>query len=169
MSSEQRGQGGTAMATYWWVRSAVYAGLIVAAVAALTLLATRPGRTASTAAASWEARIEAVEHSAARGDLSRAVYAWGDAYGEAWRSRRWEALLAVGDAAVHIDRESPGPNAFRSEARRAYLAALLRARAVGSREGIRRAAAAFARLGDVEMAERALAMASGPGVERAGR
>lgn len=157
------------MATYWWVRGVVYVGLMVTVGTGLALLGSKPVVTATTATAPREVPAEVAERAAARGDLSRAIYVWGDAYGEAWRSRQWEALLAVGDAALHIDRASPGPNAFRSEARRAYLAALLRARAVGSHEGIRRAAAAFARLGDAEMAERALAMVSGPGVERAGR
>ena len=111
------------------------------------------------------AKLAVMDAAIATADLSRAVFAWRDAYGIALGSRSWEAMLAVGDAAMRIDRASSPraevPTGFRAEARQAYLRALFDARAAGSSEGMRRAADAFAALGDAEMAERGYAMAGG--------
>lgn len=109
------------------------------------------------------AKLAVVDAAIATGDLSRAVFAWRDAYGIALGSRSWDAMLAVGDAAVRIDRvsrrDTGAPTGFRAEARQAYLRALFDARNAGSSDGMRRAADAFAGLGDAEMAERGYAMA----------
>ena len=156
------------MTKHWWVRGAVYVGLVAGVVATVALMS-RGDVVATAPASTWETRIEVVERAVSRGDVSAAISAWRRAYGEASRSRRWEALLAVGDAAVLIDDASGGRQAFRAEARRAYLAALFRARAAGSHDGMRRVSAAFAALGDGEMAERARAMAPEPPVTQAGR
>ena len=102
------------------------------------------------------ARLAAIDEVIARRDVSRAMYEWRDAYGVALRSRQWEAMVAVGDAAVRIDAVASlpagHPSSFRAEARQAYLRALDDARAARSREGIQRVAAAFAALGDDQMA-----------------
>jgi hypothetical protein len=104
-------------------------------------------------------RLAAIDHAIARKDAGRAIHAWRDAYGVALRSRRWEAMADVGDAALRIDAiaalPSGTPTAFRAEARQAYLKALFDARAAGSAEGVERIAAAFAALGDAEMAAQA--------------
>jgi hypothetical protein len=84
--------------------------------------------------------------------LGRAATEWREAYREALRSRRWETLLEVGDRAAEIAAREASPE-FRAEARRAYLAALFRARALRSAEGVRRVAEAFASLGDREVAD----------------
>ena len=101
-------------------------------------------------------RLAAIDEALARREMSGAAFEWRDAYGVALRSRRWEAMADVGDAAVRIDaavsRLAGQPSGFRAEARQAYLRALLDARAAGSREGSHRAASAFAALGDAEMA-----------------
>jgi hypothetical protein len=108
----------------------------------------------------WTVRIDLVDQALADGNLSRAVYEWREAYGDAFRSGLWEALADVGDAAVRIEAMAGRFSGYRAEARRAYLAALLRARALQSAAGAMRVAEAFARLGDAEMAERARRIAA---------
>jgi hypothetical protein len=108
-------------------------------------------------------RLAAVDEALARGDVTQAIYRWRDAYGAALRSRRWDAMVAVGDAARRIDalaRPDGVPSGFRAEARQAYLQALFRARAAASPEGLARAAEAFAALGDAEMAAQARTIAA---------
>lgn len=99
-----------------------------------------------------------VDAALARKDRSRAIYEWRNAYGQALRTHGWEAMAAVGDAAVRIDalagRPGGHPTGFRAEARQAYLLALFRARDARRPDGIERVAEAFASLGDAEMAAR---------------
>jgi len=111
---------------------------------------------------SLPARLAAVNAAITREEVGRAVFEWRDAYSSALGSRRWEAMLEVGDAATRIDAlagRGGAPTGFRAEARQAYLRALFDARAARSPEGMHRAADAFAALGDTEMAKRAHAMA----------
>jgi hypothetical protein len=112
---------------------------------------------------SLPARLAALDAAIARDDVGRAIFEWRDAYGIALGSRRWDAMIAVGDAAVRIDglssRRARVPTGFRAEARQAYLRALFDARASGSKEGMHRAADAFGALGDADMAARAHAIA----------
>jgi hypothetical protein len=105
--------------------------------------------------ASLSGHLSAIDAAIADRDRSRAVYTWRDAYGVALRSREWEVLVAMGDAALRIDALAGQPTAFRAEARQAYLLALFRARDAGAPEGVTRVAEAFAALGDAEMAARA--------------
>ena len=107
----------------------------------------------------WTQRVALVDEALARGDLSHATHEWRDAYGAALRSRRWDALVEVGDRAVRIAEVAGGSTHFRAEARQAYLNALFRARAQRAVEGMHRAAAAFERLGDSEMAQGARRLA----------
>ena len=107
----------------------------------------------------WTQRVALVDEALARVDLSRATHEWREAYGAALRSRRWDALVEVGDRAVRIAEVAGGSTHFRAEARQAYLNALFRARAQRAVEGMHRAAEAFARLGDSEMAQGARRMA----------
>jgi len=109
--------------------------------------------------APWAHRLALVDEALSNGTMSQAFYEWHEAHGEAFRSGRWEALLAVGDAAARIDAAAGSGVDFRADARRVYLAALVRARAEYSAAGVRRVAAAFARLGDQELAERAYRVA----------
>ena len=109
--------------------------------------------------APWVSRLALVDEALAAGTMSQAFYEWHEAHGEAFRSGRWEALLAVGDAAARIDAAAGSGVDFRADARRVYLAALVRARAEESAVGVRRIAAAFAKLGDHELAERAYRVA----------
>ena len=107
----------------------------------------------------WTQRVALVDEALARADLSRATHEWREAYGAALRSRRWDALVEVGDRAVRIVEVGGGSTHFRAEARQAYLNALFRARAQRAVEGMHRAAEAFERLGDSEMAQGARRMA----------
>ena len=105
--------------------------------------------------AAWIHHIGLVDTALAENVWSRAFYAWHEAHNEAFRSGRWEALVAVGDAALRIDAVAGQAAGFRADARRVFLAALVRARAESSLAGVRRIAEGFARLGDQPLAEHA--------------
>lgn len=106
-----------------------------------------------------EDRLGAMDAAIARDDLSRAIFEWRDVYGVALRARRWEDMVAAGDAARRVDtlarRHSDRLRVFQLEAREAYMQALFLARAARSVQGVDRVADAFASLGDAEMAARA--------------
>jgi hypothetical protein len=113
-------------------------------------------------------RLAALDAALARQDVSRAVYEWRDAYGLALRSRGWDAMAAVGDAAVRVNAQMGGPAGqsggsagFRTEAHQAYIHALLRAQRERSREGVDRVADGLGSLGDAEMAARARTLGIG--------
>ena len=95
-----------------------------------------------------------LDQALARHDVGAAVGAWHDAYGAALASRGWESMLAVGDAFLRIGAEAGTASGSRSNARQAYLNALIRAHRDGSVDGLRRTAAAFAALGDHAVATR---------------
>lgn len=107
----------------------------------------------------WSAQLEEVELSLATGDRDRAVGAWTHAWTTALASRRWQPLIDVGDAALRIDGAGVASSIGRANARQAYQAALIRARAQRSVHGVLRAAESFASLGDREVTEGALRMA----------
>ena len=108
----------------------------------------------------WINRLRVVNEAIEARDLSRASRTWTDAWGAALGSRRWDALIATGDAALRIGElrglALPGAGA---DARRAYHAALFRAYGERSAEGVLRSAEAMARMGDREMAGAALQLA----------
>lgn len=110
-------------------------------------------------------RLATLNAALARQDLSRAIYEWQHAYGLALRAGDWEAMAAVGDAAVRVHTLMGAPashsDGFRSEAHRAYIHALLRAQREQSREGVQRIADGLASLGDTEMAARARQLGTG--------
>ena len=94
--------------------------LAVAGVVGLVLGGTLPDSCGTTTAdrdeppdlrdeAALAERLAALDAALARQDLSRAVYEWRDAYGLALRSRGWEAMAAVGDAAVRVDARDGRP------------------------------------------------------------
>lgn len=104
--------------------------------------------------------IQLMDAALARGDVSAAVRARQSAHQQAMGARGWRVMLAVGDATLRLE-ESTGNRAIAlSEARRAYLVTLFRARQEGSLEGTLGAARAFAALGDRDMVEGALAIAA---------
>jgi hypothetical protein len=100
----------------------------------------------------WVQRIALVDKALGRSDLSRAIYEWPEAYGAALRSRRADALIAVGDRAVRIAELGGGSGYFLTEAKRVYVHAAFRARAERSRDTILGIAEVFDKLGDTERA-----------------
>jgi hypothetical protein len=100
-------------------------------------------------------RLTMIEEALASGAMSQAFYQWHEAHGHAFRSGRWEALVAVGDAAARIDAAAGAGAGFRADARRVYMAALVLARAEQSGVGVRRVAKALAALGDHALAAHA--------------
>jgi hypothetical protein len=107
----------------------------------------------------WD-EIQLMDAALARGDISSAVRARQSAHQRAMAARSWQGMLAVGDATLRLE----GATGYRavglSEARRAYLTALYRARQQGSLEGVLGAARAFAALSDRDMVEGSLAIAA---------
>jgi hypothetical protein len=140
----------------WGVVAGIVAGTwMVVAVGAAWISGAKanPSDTDASAGPARYERPASVGEAAAAHDVTHVDREWREAYRVASRSRQWEALVTVGDAAVGIDGAAGRPTMYRAEARRAYLEALFRARAQGSADGIRRAAEAFERLGDREAAE----------------
>jgi hypothetical protein len=107
----------------------------------------------------WKERLAIVDRAIERSELHRAIFEWHEAYGVALGSRRWDAMVAMGDRAVRISELTGDPTRFRAEARQAYLNALFRARAQRSAEGVSHVADAFERLGDAEVAQQARRLA----------
>ena len=129
----------------------------VVLVAALTLLAPvtlegAHGRIGRVAAAPWREHIEALDRALAGGDVRAAEAALHEAHQAAMAGRRWEAMIAFGDAAARLARVAPELTGGLSRARRAYLLAFDRARHFRSLDGVLRVAEAFGALGDSEVA-----------------
>lgn len=106
-----------------------------------------------------DARLEQVDGALARGDMTAATRAH-EAYVLALGTPRWEDMLAAGAASLRVGTAAGKPGARGAEARQAYLAALHRARAGGSADGVLRVAEAFAALGDRGVAEQCLVIAA---------
>ena len=130
------------------------AGVRVSDTGLARIRSTRIERTAALSE-----RLSAVHAAVADRDRDRAVHAWRDAYGLAFQARTWDAMAAVGDAALKVDAlaSSDGTSllGFRAEARQAYLVALFRARDAGAPDGVARIADAFSALGDDGVATQA--------------
>lgn len=109
----------------------------------------------------WTAHLRRVGDALAQRNLSAADLAWRDAYVAALVSRRWEALVEVGDAYLRIGEVARGRKAAEARARSIYLDALFRARQQGSLDGALRVAEAFAMLGDHEVALQGARIAEG--------
>lgn len=106
----------------------------------------------------WEAQIKRVDDALARNDVAAAETAWREAYTAALKSRRWEGMLAAGDAYRRLAARTDFRKAS-AKAREAYLTALFRARAEGSLDGVLRVAERFADLGDHDVVEQCLGVA----------
>lgn len=131
------------------------AGMVMIVVIALAGTGPRGGE---PSAAPWNAYIQVMDDALARDDFYAADMARRTAHLMAQGSRRWDALVAVGDADlrfVTFPGASPG---LRAEARRIYRSALLRAHEQGSIEGVLRVSEAFAAAGDKDGAREGLAM-----------
>lgn len=139
----------------------VLAALLVMLGAAAEI-ATGRARVTSDPATSERARQDAlarVDGALARQDVSAAVAAWQEAYELARRTRSSRALVEAGDAHLRIGAAAHASAAATPRAREIYLAALARARAERSVDGVVRAAERFAALGDHEVTVLALRIA----------
>lgn len=103
--------------------------------------------------------LQRVAEALAQKNVSAAVRAWHEAYALALGSRRWEGMLAVGDAWLRVGEVSGSRKASEAKVRELYLAAFFRARDQRSLDGVLRAAEAFAALGDQQVAEQAIHVA----------
>ena len=132
--------------------------LILVALGAAAFVAT-PRSFAGGREAPWVAPIRTVDQSLAAGHLGAATRALHAAYREALSSRRWEGMIAYGDAALRVGDASGPRQPWIEKARQAYLMALFRARTDGSVDGVLRAAQAFQNIGDSEIVALALRIA----------
>jgi hypothetical protein len=116
--------------------------------------------------ARWRGYLATVERDLRQRDVSAAIRAWHDAHAAALESRRWEAMLEVGDAALEIGRASGSRAPSRTEASDAYLVALIRARRDGSLDGAMRVAEAFTALAERPAVRHSLRVADRLAAER---
>jgi hypothetical protein len=107
----------------------------------------------------WAQRVYEVDRALAANDLGRAVRELQEAHIAALNSRTWDGLVEVGSAALRVGDATNNREAGLRKARRAYMAAMFRARGLGSLEGVVRAAEAFAMLGDRDAAANGLRIA----------
>jgi len=87
----------------------------------------------------WAAHIETVDRELRRGAIGSMLRAWHAACADALGSGTWEAMIAIGDAALRIGQSTGFNPAFAAKARQAYHVAFLRAHHQASVEGVRRA------------------------------
>jgi hypothetical protein len=113
------------------------------------------------APATWERQVEVVNAALARRDIGAAERAWRDAHNLALRTRAWLPLADVGGAALRIGTVVGHRDPYRMRARELYLAALSRARADRSVEGVLHVADLFEALGDQEVVRQCLIIAEG--------
>jgi len=136
--------------------------LVVAALAAaLEVTAARGSVRVPRPRAAWLAPLQAMDQAIERGEITAAETARHEAHQAAIGSRKWEALLDVGDGALRIGEATRSRSAREPEARRLFLAALLRAREQRSLDGVLGATERFARLGDRDVVEQGLHIARG--------
>ena len=107
----------------------------------------------------WRGYLEDFERQREDGHPDMAIRALHDAYGAALQSRRWQAIIAVGDAFMVVGRAPGNAVGARIDARQAYLTALIRARRARSVEGALRSAEAFERLGERDAVDQCLNIA----------
>ena len=148
-----------------WTVTPVRLGVFGLAAITLVLVAPAVGTTSEARAgaaidAALSAHLSAVDTALRRGDVSAASSALHAAYQAALGSRRWQGMIAFGDAALRVAGASGVRQPGLEQARRAYLLALFRARGEGSMEGALTAAQSFAALGDREVANGCLSVAS---------
>ncbi len=107
----------------------------------------------------WKSYLASMDRAVEAGNISLASRTWRDAYGAALGSRRWEPMLATGQAALRLGRAAGTMAGFDEKARQCYVTALFRARQQQSVDGVLLVAEAFAQLGDLDVATKAVRMA----------
>jgi hypothetical protein len=114
-----------------------------------------PGLTESP----WAPAIRRVDDALAAKKTADAIRALHQAHLAALGSRRWDGMLAVGDAARRVGHAVGSAGVYDARARQVYLVALFRARHEGSLDGVLRVAGAFSSLGDTDVVEQCLHIA----------
>ena len=104
----------------------------------------------------WVGTIARMDHAVAGNDISGAERAMHEAYVAAVASRRWDGMIAVGDAYTRLADATGYRTAGRAKARQAYLTAFFRARGEQSLDGVLRSMEVFSALGDRSVAEQCL-------------
>jgi hypothetical protein len=107
----------------------------------------------------WQTALQTMDRALVARDISAAEIAWHHAHGLAIHSRQWNALLAVGEAALRIGEHVAVRQPYRARAREAWLSALLRAREQRALDGVLAVAEAFGSLGDTNVVVQALHIA----------
>ena len=130
--------------------------LVLALVAVEVLVADSPGATGSRA---WTPPLARADEALRDGDLAAALAWWREARMTAIRSGQWEGLIEIGDASRRLGEAGGFRQDAETQAREAYLGALLRAQRQRSLEGVLRAAGAFGELGDREVTAQAIRIA----------
>ena len=142
-----------------WAVAAMLGFGIVTSVLAINVLSIRKAP-APQSLAPWTEYLQVVDDALKTGEVSAAINAWHLVYAAALEDQGWEGLIAVGDARLRIERATHSRQNGQTQARQIYLTALARAQRLGSVEGAVRAAAAFAALGDREVAAQAVHIAA---------
>lgn len=145
----------------WVFPGALAAALILGVVAVREGTASHEDSLVGDPLAPWTVHLQKADEALAAKNVSAAVRAWHEAYVSALGSRRWEGMVAVGDAYLRIGQLSGSRRASEAKARELYLAALFRARNQHSVDGAIHAGEAFAALGDREAAEQCVRVAEG--------
>ena len=147
----------------WTEGSLVIVVAILAVITAAVGTRRAPGvpspRGAGAGAQEWESHLASVHRAVEANDIGLASRLWRNTYAAALESRRWEPMLAAGQAALRIGRAGGTMGGFDAKARQCYLTALFRARDQHSIDGVLLVAEAFAQLGDTEVARGAVRMA----------
>jgi hypothetical protein len=107
----------------------------------------------------WSEQLQAANHAIAERNIATADRELQSAYLAALGSRRWEGMIAYGDAAARVAEIASVRPPWVEKAHQAYLIALFRARDAGSVDGVLRAAEGFHRLHDRDVADLALRVA----------
>jgi conjugal transfer/entry exclusion protein len=111
--------------------------------------------------AALSTHLTAVDDALARHDMLSASRELQASYQAALASRRWQAMIAYGDAALRVADAAGTRQHGMEQARRAYLLALYRARSERSVDGALAATQSFMLLGDRDAAQAGLSMARG--------
>jgi hypothetical protein len=137
----------------------IAAAILFIVLAVLEVMAGQLTPPASGPAAPWMTHLRQVDDALAKRDVGAAERAWRDAYAAAVASRRWEGMIEVGDVARRIGQATGTQAKADARARWTYRAALYRARADNSVDGVLRAAEVFSSLGDREVVVQCLRIA----------
>ena len=151
----------------WVLAIAIPLSLVAGAIAVVTMLeAVTYRENMMDSQPVWTGGLERVDTALAADDIIGAILAWRTAYTSALGSRRWDAMLDVGDAYLRIGDHARGRDTYEPKSREAYLIALFRARREGALDGVLRAGQAFAALGDREVVRQCIRIAESLAAQR---